>query len=623
MDGPFLVQFVDRISATPTLRLDVCGAIWSLGVDSDLSPPPLERAYAGSLLADGRPVTSAAYGNRLIRLELVLLDDATAEQAATHVQRLAQELNRPANILLWQPGTTAPVFFRTLRGEFGKIYWDVVEKRASVLIPAEPFAYGLREVISPATVYPDPAHPSAPLNANPYFETNVSGWTGTNATLTRVTSQFHEGAASMLVTSVGTPAQAYARAEIPVTPGMWYTASVWVRCTAGYAPGVQCSIDWFTGPGGTGYISTTAPTPVALAAATWEQRFASGAAPATALYAQAGPTLASNPPAGTLLNADEAQIGVIGASGSNGCFFDVTGVRGDVQTPLIARLPGTGLAKLTSVFAARRRGTPSAAPLLAQAEGMALMIDASLPGNDALMSGAGSNYVRVSFATASMQPRIQGSVSPLAANVDMRGTYRVFGRMRHSVAADIISARLAWNNGLVQVLNDPVTLHTVGAVDATGLHWYDLGLIQMPAGPDPVHDGYSGVEIPAEPATVTVHAQRVSGSGNLDVDCLLLVPADDQLLLVTWPSPAGDQLVLDGTHEMVLALLTTGSTRLYGPPPAQLSGGFPMLSPGVTNRILYLRSVNSGSVGQDVLTGTTTIDLEYYPRYLFVRQATS
>lgn len=618
-----VVKFVDRITGTPALRLDVCAAWWKLR-DSDLTPPGLERARAGSLLTDGRPDTASSYGNRLIRLELLLHDTATIDQANTHLQALTRELNRPVNILQWQPEGAEPVFFRTLRAEFGKVVWMPIQKSATVLIPAEPFAYGVREVLSQATVYPDPAHPSAPLNANPYFETNVSGWTGTNATLTRVTSQFHEGAASMLVTSVGTPAQAYARAEVPVTPGMVYTASVWVRCTAGYAPGVQCSIDWFTGPGGTGYISTTAPTPVALAAATWEQRFASGAAPATALYAQFGPTLANNPPAGTLLNGDEGQIGVIGASSANGCFFDVSGIRGDVETPLILRTPGTGIGGTTSVVSVRRRGTPSAAPLLAQAEGMALMIDASLPGNDALMSGVGSNYVRVSFATAtSMQPRIQGSVSPLAANVDMRGTYRVFARMRHSVAADIITVRLAWNNGLVQVFNDAVPLHTVGGVDVTGPHYYDLGLIQTPPGPDPVHDGYSGVEIPAEPATVTVHAQRVSGSGTLDIDLLLLIPADDRLLLATWPSPTGDQLVLDGAHEMVFALLTTGSTRLFGPPPGQLSGGFPMVSPGVTNRVVYVRRVNSGSVGQDVLTGTTVLDLEYYPRYLAVRPVAS
>ncbi|MCX4474781.1 hypothetical protein OOK41_31470 [Micromonospora sp. NBC_01655] len=65
-------------------------------------------------------------------------------------------------MLRWQPGTTAPVFFRTLRSPINRITevaGSTMLRLVDVDILAEPFAYGLRETLAPVTVPNNPASP--------------------------------------------------------------------------------------------------------------------------------------------------------------------------------------------------------------------------------------------------------------------------------------------------------------------------------------------------------------------------------------------------------------------------------------------------------------------------------
>src|SRR5688500_18882199 len=110
--------FVDSIAESPTTRLDLNdGTVWRLQDGTELTPPPLRRSVTQSLLADGATYPAAAYDNRTIRLEL-LLQAADADAAATQLQALARELERPENFLRWAPHTTEPVFFKTFRSDF-------------------------------------------------------------------------------------------------------------------------------------------------------------------------------------------------------------------------------------------------------------------------------------------------------------------------------------------------------------------------------------------------------------------------------------------------------------------------------------------------------------------------
>lgn len=615
VDGPYLVQFVDSIVASPVIRLDLCSGVWILQPTSDLSPPGLRRATVSTLLADGAQVPAAAYDNRVVHLVLRLRDaSASADVAAGHVQRLARELDRPTNILRWQPGTTSPVFFRTLRAEYDGLHWDPVEKTATVMIPAEPFAYGLEEVPAAVTVSNDPSAVTAPMNTNPYFETNAAGWTPrSGTTFARSTLQFHEGAASGLMTPDGVQTTAFVEATpyMTVLPGAKYRSSVWLRCAV--ARTVFVDIDWYTAA--SVFISAT-QVGFALSATTWTKCDVEGNAPATAALATIGILESSTPPAGHTLHIDEAMLVAMGTANANGCYFDVTGVKGDVDTPLFLNRPVTNCGE-QSLFAVRRRGTPYMMPFLVQAEAMTQNTDTTTQANSATFSGVGNNYSRTTFATGTMSNRLSILKMPTSATVDARGSYRVFARMRKNGSTSTITTRLIWASANAiagTITNDTVT------VTGTNVQMIDLGAVSMPVGADPVHNGYDGPEIIVEGIYLRVDAARVAGTDTLDIDYLLLIPSDDRLSIVAW-SPDGvagtaDNLVLDGFNELTFGYLgATGELCSMGSP--YFVGGLPMLSPNVTNRIVHINEVMPATA-ETTWPTTWSFQPYYWPRYLFV-----
>lgn len=615
MPLPYVVQFVDRITATPTVRLDIA-ATWIVQRDSDLSPPTLDRAYAGSMLVDGRPVTAASYGNRTIVLALKLRDEsATEDQAAAAVQVLARELNRPGNVLRWQPGTTQPVYFRTLRAEFGRLYWDAVTKQCTAQIPAEPFAYGLKVTLPAATVYNDPARAGSALNTNPYFETNALGWAAAGGTFARSTAQFHQGAASGLLTPDGVTALVYTRTDsLPVTVGATYRGQMWVRCAASRS--VDLTIDWYDA--GAGFLSQAA-VGTAVAANTWTLLDVSGIAPVNAVTGQFKVAMGSTPAGSHLLYVDEATIGMVGAVDANGMFFDLAGsaLLGDVETPLFLTFTApdvTSSGRRISALGVRRRGTPSAARHLLQAESMTPLTGTTLQANDSAMSGAASNFMRVATFTGS--PCLVAAPHPVTAGVDVRGTYRVFARIRKGTSGDGITLQLQAGVSPYIISGERIATLPTG----TTIRWVDLGLLQIPLGADPVVDGYSGVALSAEGLNLHLLPLRVSGSGHLDIDCVLLIPADDRFALIKWPEDAGPvSLVADAANAQIYAVGTAG--QVYPTAAAELAGALPVVSPGQDTRVYFLLDVGDTSVFGDDRTETTVVTPYFWPRYLFVRGA--
>jgi hypothetical protein len=303
---------------------------------------------------------------------------------------------------------------------------------------------------------------------------------------------------------------------------------------------------------------------------------------------------------------------------TTGMFLDITSPKGDVDTPLFLNLTGTlGVTgRLVSGLAMRRRGTPSATPFLLQAESMTQGTDTTTQANSASFSGAGNNSSRTTFATVpTSTTRLSTAAFPGSASVDARGTSRVFLRYRKTVAGDTITVQLVWGNSTSAILNDVITLP-----GNTAIQYADLGLVQIPAGYDPVYDGLTGVEIPASGAYVSVSAKRGAGTGNLDMDCLLFMPADDRLELVKWPASAGgtDIFVLEGGPRPG-AYQTTSGGNLISNQPIEIAGGGLMLTPGRTNRLFFARDLGTGVAAagtSDDLTASTTITPFYYPRYL-------
>lgn len=155
-----LIQFVDSISATPTVRLDLNDEVNFWVKRFDAPPPRMRRSMASNAMRDGVHVGSSSYGERVLTIEMESIH-SSQDLAAVQMQKLWRELDRPDNWIRYQPnGATKPVFFRTYRSDASQLE-DVMAQAAmrtfTVEVLAEPFALGLRETIGPVTVNNDPA----------------------------------------------------------------------------------------------------------------------------------------------------------------------------------------------------------------------------------------------------------------------------------------------------------------------------------------------------------------------------------------------------------------------------------------------------------------------------------
>jgi hypothetical protein len=308
------------------------------------------------------------------------------------------------------------------------------------------------------------------------------------------------------------------------------------------------------------------------------------------------------------------------ANGTNPCRFDVTGVLGDVPTPLFMLITSTGstgapsgVTNKWSHIATRRRGTPSNYSNVVQAENMTQGLNATVTA-DATMSGGSKS--RISFGTTINSLRLSDTFPENGTAVaDARGEYQVYGRFAKTVAGDVITVQLGYGaSSTSPVLNDTVTLPAV-----TGPFTTLLGKVPVPPWSDPVSHGYAGgAQLKVLLAFVGLYAARVSGSGSLDVDYLYFVPADDRTLIVRWPS-TDTTYAIDGTTPeggSVYSMNTAVDTinTIASPPAITGGGGFPELIPGQTNRIHFLRNVDPTGA-TDPLTDTTTIQAYYWPRW--------
>jgi hypothetical protein len=210
-----VIQFVDAISGSPTVRLDLnqtAASSNAFAVDvegMDLSPPPMRRSVFNSMLADGDHIGAAAFENRVLKIPIRIIRAASTDTAATMVQTLARELNRATNLLKVQfDGATAPVFFRTYRAPdytLSMLRFLIASTSLVTLeIPAEPYALGLEESLGSITVNNDPAAGTNPL----YFDVSAANCKGDVPTpLYMKTTSSLAGASVIIATRRrGTPA---------------------------------------------------------------------------------------------------------------------------------------------------------------------------------------------------------------------------------------------------------------------------------------------------------------------------------------------------------------------------------------------------------------------------------
>ena len=308
------------------------------------------------------------------------------------------------------------------------------------------------------------------------------------------------------------------------------------------------------------------------------------------------------------------------AAGSNPMRFDITGVPGDVPTPLLLLATSTGasgapsgLVSKWSHFATRRRGTPSNLVNHIQGEDMTQGTGAVVTADAAFSGGSKS---RIGFGTPGLTLRLSDAFPGNGTStVEARGEYRVYARMAKTVAGDTISVQLAYGaSSAAPVFNDAVTLPSVA-----GPFMVNLGKVPVPAWSDPNQHGFSGVSTKALMAFVGLYAARSAGSGSLDVDFLYFMPCDEPTTVMARFPSTDTTYAIDGTTDeggAVYALNAALDEVLTTSAPVQMvgGGGFPELIPGATNRIHFIRHINpDGST--DAVTDTTTFAAYCWPRW--------
>lgn len=305
------------------------------------------------------------------------------------------------------------------------------------------------------------------------------------------------------------------------------------------------------------------------------------------------------------------------AAASNPLGFSLPAIKGDVAAPLNLQFSTASMQAAGATVLLSAHTSPAAtARVILQAESATRYTDTTLAGvTDSALSGSGNNYVRTSFATPEMVDRFGFP----ALNIRF-GSYKVLARLKKSTAGDVFDVRRAFYNTSG---GTPFYGRTVryGATSSTGPHWLDLGTVALPAGPTPpgVASGVVG--------DVRVQASRISGSGTLDSDCVVLVPVElpdnpRPRTSLTWFA-RGDNALVVGYNSDDDEVWTQQGGTVYGYAEAERGGSLPMVYPGYDNHVALVRHVGiragaSGTVPSDTKTWTSTVTWSYQPRWLYV-----
>lgn len=309
------------------------------------------------------------------------------------------------------------------------------------------------------------------------------------------------------------------------------------------------------------------------------------------------------------------------AAGANGCFLDITSVKGDVETPLLltyggaSNWAGGSTWSFAGVAVSVRPGSSPYPALFRQAEALTLGTDTTVVGSDATFSG--SSKARVSFATdASLQVRLTGKLptATLPAGAENRGRYRVWARVK-STSGQITSGfklRQAFTSGTD-------TTYTVQPYAQN----IELGIIDVHTA-EPTAPGFDASSYGlADISDVELQVSRTVGTGSLDIDYLLLLPADYRYSVCSGGSGTAstDLVVIDCPNDHVYVSATAPFTtpRLSLNVAVGRTGGLPMVRPGDNRVYVFQTAPADGSGVGTRITDTLSVTAYYWPRYVYAK----
>ena len=248
-------------------------------------------------------------------------------------------------------------------------------------------------------------------------------------------------------------------------------------------------------------------------------------------------------------------------------------------------------------------------------------------GGDVADAGSVGGSVReVSFATSSaLTGRLTSSGLPSLPLGKWRALARV-ARLDPSAPYDSSYVIRASVNG---VEGRKETMQRKASASDGHATWVDLGSFRHPrAAANP-----PGREGTAPAPEITLSASRLSGVGTLRLDALILLPEARDHGLTTSPKarsmgfdfdtvgcgvPAGPGFaVFDGIDESLWGVDGDGVTASLMASPR---GGWPLLWPGVDNRLWVFQQANSAGIegvdSSDDITATTQVSVDYHPQHL-------
>lgn len=315
-------------------------------------------------------------------------------------------------------------------------------------------------------------------------------------------------------------------------------------------------------------------------------------------------------------------------AGSNPKYVDITGVKGDVETPLQISITGANATTRQSVFAMRRSANPGTSVGFVQAESFAGGTDTTAtatPGTlNSQMSGAGTIKMMfvdmtVGFTNNLTVTRMSTSLVPVAfSSSEVRGVYRVFVRSCASFGSATTAYQMQLEHGIRGIKNAVTNTRYPNVSGSPVPQMTDLGLVQFPEGFDPVSNGPSGVPYPVAGIPMKLHVSRdvAALNGGLGIDYFLFMPADDTFSIVSWGTSTPTAFVFDGFSRAVYGLQSGAVVDIAN---ASFVGEPPKVSPGTTNRMFYINDVTPSPSAVDVVSGSAALTLSYWPRYLVVR----
>jgi hypothetical protein len=318
-------------------------------------------------------------------------------------------------------------------------------------------------------------------------------------------------------------------------------------------------------------------------------------------------------------NMETISIGTVNndpAHATNGCYFDVTGVIGDVPAPCL--IVDTVASTSSGIYGVRQHGTPSDGVFFYQAESATLMGGVNPGGGpDVAMSGTGTNNFRRS--NAADHGCVWDITGTDAQRLARAGAYRLLAVTR--------TTSTNWKGSAYyhkEFDRDGVDTRTANDVQvAAGRTVTDLGIVDLG---ETFRAGQVGSSTPPQSVTIGVEFTRASGADTMDFDYIQLVPCDETS--AWWQigrdadTTSYDQ-AFDSANEAIYRIETAGTlptgTTNKGTN-GNLSGGFINLVPNQTNRVIWVRFGDLDTGDRTIVKAdTSSLTVYYWPRYTFIR----